>query len=258
MKKSVLVVLLSMLLSTVVFAEKTKLIFNTQEFSPFNYSVNGKASGPVVDIINEVCLRNNFECTFNVLQWKKAQSSVKIGEADALFVVGKNKHREKWLNFSLPLIKTEYGFFVRNTNTLDYKKISDIQGYNIGVFGPSNTSLSLKNIDRKLKKEKLQTLKIRVLVDDVPVFKQLSEEKNGMKAAFSNKDVGNNIISQNKISNLRYAGKERELDYFIAFSKSTVSIDTVDRFNNTLSKMYKSNKLQGILSKYNLASAGLK
>lgn len=258
MKKSVFVVLLSMLLSTVVFAEKTKLIFNTQEFSPFNYSVNGKASGPVVDIITEVCLRNDFECTFKVTQWKRAQNIVKIGKADALFVVGKNKKREKWLNFSLPLIKTEYGFFVRKTNELEYKNISDIQGYNIGVFGPSNTSLSLKNIDKKLKKEKLKSLKIRVLMDDVPVFKQLSEEKNGMKAAFSNKDVGNNIISQNKISNLRYAGKERDLDYFIAFSKRTVSIDTVDRFNNTLSKMYKSNKLQGILSKYNLTSAGIK
>jgi len=258
MKKSIVIVALSLFLSTVVFAQNQKLIFNTQEFSPFNYSVNGKASGPVVDIIKEVCVINSFECIFKVHNWKRAQNIVKIGKADALFVVGKNKKRESWLHFTLPIITTEYGFFVLNSNDLQYKKISDIQGYNVGVFGPSNTSLSLKNIDKKLRSQKLKSLKIRVLEDDIPVFKQLSQAKKGIKAVFSNKDVGNSIIKQNDLQNLRYAGKQRELNYYIALSKRTVSKETVNKFNNTLSNMHKSNRLQEILDNYNLQSATLK
>lgn len=257
MKKMLVSILLGLSLGTVVFAQKTELVFNTQEFSPFNYSLNGKAAGPAVDIINEICRQINLTCTYNVLPWDKAQKMVKKGNADGLFVVGKNKQREKWLNFSLPIMKTEYGFFVLNSNPLEYKNISDMQGYHIGVFGPSNTSLSLKAIDKQLRNKKLKSLVIRVLTDDVPVFKQLNQEDK-LEAVYSNKDVGNAIIKENKLSNLKYAGKHKELDYHIAFSKKTVPSETVMKFNEALMNMYKTNRLKEILNQYNLEQAVIK
>jgi len=140
---------------------------------------------------------------------------------------------------------------------LDYQRVTDMQGYHVGVFGPSNTSLSLKAIDKKLRNKRLKSMAITVLSDDVPVFKQLSQG-NKLQAVYSNKDVGNGIIKDNKLSNLKYVGKHKELDYHIAFSKKTVSSETVTKFNEALMNMYKANRLKEILTQYNLEQAVIK
>jgi len=237
------------------FSKTTTLFFNTQEFVPFNYSKNKEASGPVVEIIKEVCSQLDIKCKFKVLPWRRAQSEVKSGLADALFVVGKNKKREEWLHFSLPIITTEYGFFVLNTNSLNYLDIKDIQGYKVGVYGPSNTSNSLNKIGVKLIDNNLTPLDITISYDDVLSFKMLNKKNRDTQAVYSNKDVGNELIKQYNLKNIRYAGKQKSLDYFIAFSKTTVSKEIVDRFNDVLYEMHHNKKLQNILDKYSLDAA---
>ena len=255
MKRFVLVILSVILMGTTLFSKENRLYFNTQEFSPFNYSKDKKAAGPVVDIIKVVCSQIKIECEFKVLPWRRAQKDVKEGLSDALFVVGKNRERERWLHFSLPIIITEYGFFVLKSNNLKYKELKDIQGYTIGVYGPSNTSNSLTKIGNELIKNNLLPLNIRISYDDVLSFKMLNKKNRGIQAVYSNKDVGNELIKKYHLDNIRYAGKQKSLNYFIAFSKTTVSKEVVEKFNNVLYEMYFNNKLQTILDKYSLEAA---
>ena len=255
MKQFILVILLSLLLSTSAFSKNKKLYFNTQEFTPFNYTKNKKAAGPVVEIIKEVCANIDIECESKVLPWRRAQNEVKNGLADGLFVVGKNAKREEWLYFSFPIINTEYGFFVLDSNKLVYKDMNDIQGYNVGVYGPSNTSNSLKKIGANLIEKNLSPINIRISYDDVLSFKMLNKKDRDIQAVYSNKDVGNELIRQYNLKNIRYAGKQKSLNYFIAFSKKTVSEKIVNKFNNALQEMYHNKKLQKILDKYSLETA---
>lgn len=257
MKQIVTVILLGLFFNTVLFAQSKTLVFNTQEFAPFNYKKNGKAAGPVVEIINEVCQQIQLKCAFKVLPWRRAQKEVEVGLSDALFVVGKNKKREEWLHFSLPIIKTEYGFFVLKLNKLTYKDISDIQGYQIGVFGPSNTSNSLNKIGIKLIKEGFSAIDITMSYDDVLSFKMLNKKNRGLQAVYSNKDVGNKIIKKHGLKNLKYLGKHKELNYYIAFSKKTVPVEIVEKFNKKLRQMHYSKKLERILEKYSLSGANI-
>jgi len=240
------------------FAKDTELIFNTQEFSPFNYSSSGKAAGPVLEVINAVCAKLKISCIHKVMPWRRAQKEVRDGDADGLFVVGKNKSRESWLYFSLPIITTEYGFFVLKSNTKTFKTLDDIQGYKVGVFGPSNTSNSLLKISEKLEDDNKTPLDIRTLYDDTLVFKQLNSETRGLQAVYSNKDVGNDLIKKLNLKNLKYMGKQKELNYYISFSKKTVSKEMVDKFNQVLRNMHLNNELKYILEKYSLQSANLK
>src|SRR5688500_10945876 len=103
------------------FASGAELKFNTQNFEPFNYEVGGVVSGPAADIIRKVCAAMKIGCTLNLLPWRRAQEEVKNGTAHGMFVIGWNEERAKWLHFSLPLMNTEYGFFVRNDNLLKFK-----------------------------------------------------------------------------------------------------------------------------------------
>ncbi len=54
-----------------------ELKFNTQDFAPFNYEIDGVVSGPATDIIRRVCQEMDITCTFKLLPWKRAQDEVR-------------------------------------------------------------------------------------------------------------------------------------------------------------------------------------
>ena len=57
--------------STNIFSADLK--FNTQDFAPFSYAIDGIVSGPVVEIIAETCKEIEINCTYNLMMWKTAQ-----------------------------------------------------------------------------------------------------------------------------------------------------------------------------------------
>jgi len=258
MKQIFLLSIFVLLLHLNTYANKLVLGFNTDEFAPFTYYEDGKAAGPVVDIVNYTCKKLDINCVHEVLPWRRAVQEIKDGKADGLYVVGKNKSRESWLHFSHPIITTQYGFFVLKSNNKVYKSIKDIEGYKVGVFGPSNTNSSLDKINEQLKSENNQPLDIRVLDEDLHVFLQLNSQNRGLQAVYSNIDVGFYFIRKYKLENIKYMGKNKELDYYISFSKKTVSEDLVKKFNGVIKNMHQNKELQKILDRYFLKSAYLK
>jgi polar amino acid transport system substrate-binding protein len=234
--------------SNSVFSADLK--FNTQDFAPFSYAIDGVVSGPVVEIIAETCKEIEINCTYNLMMWTTAQRLVAIGDANGLFIVGRNKKREEWLYFSPPILDTEYGFFVSDSNPLEFKNIQDIKGYSVGVFGPSNTATSLQKI-----KDEIGDLSIQMRDDDETGFKLLSA--NRLDAVYSNRDVGFALISKLGLKNIRYAGKHRELKYYIAFSKEFTEKALVDRFNNKYLDLARRGVVQDILDKYHMKMADL-
>ncbi len=239
--------LLMLFMTTIVNANAAQLKFNTQEFAPFNYTIDGKVSGPVVEIINTACNEANIQCPIRSLPWRRAQKMVKQGKAHALFVIGRNKAREKWLHFSCPIMETEYGFFVKKDNSLKYSSPKDIEGYTIGVYGPSNTSHSLTQLVKKSK-----NTKIEITPDDESGFRKTSFKH--IDAVFSNRDVGHALIAKIGIKNLRYAGAHKKLKYYIGFSKKNTDQETLNRFNAAYRKLHKRGTTREILSRYQMKS----
>jgi len=225
------------------------LVFNTKDFPPFSYKIEEEISGPAVEIIEAVCQKIQIDCSFGLLPWKRAQRQVKEGKANAMFVIGWNKKREEWLYFTKPIIKTEYGFFVRDDNPLKFRDVSNVKGYIVGVYGPSNTSNSLENIKAKVGGD----LTIDMRPDDESGFKKLSYGR--VDAVFSNKAVGSALIKKLNLKNIRYAGKHIDLDYFIGFSKEFNEKAIVDRFNQGFMELYKAGEIKKILDMYYLEPA---
>ncbi|GIX48213.1 MAG: hypothetical protein KatS3mg131_2424 [Candidatus Tectimicrobiota bacterium] len=69
---------------------------------------------------------------------------------------------------------------------------------------------------------------------------------------FSNRDVGNALIAKLKLTNIRYAGSQQRLKYYIGFSKKHTDKKLVDRFNQALLALYRRGKAQEILKAYNM------
>jgi polar amino acid transport system substrate-binding protein len=226
------------------------LKFNTQNFEPFNYEVNGVVSGPTADIIRRVCGEMKITCAFNLLPWRRAQDEVAQGIAHGLFTIGWNEERAKTLHFSPALMNTEYGFFVRNENPLKFRQVSDVKGYTVGVFGPSNTSFFLDKI-----KAEIKDLTIDMTPEDETAFKKLSLGR--VDAVYSNRDVGYFLMGKLDIKNIRYAGFHTGLKYYVGFSQKFTDKKLVDQFNSTFRNLHKRGVIQEILAKYKMSSAPL-
>jgi len=189
-------------------------------------------------------------CTFELLPWKRATIQAEEGNANALFLVGWSEERAQWLNFSHPLIETEYGFFVHKDNSLVYSDPGNLKGYHVGVYGPSKTSTSLEKLSQKT-----PDLTIDMTPDDESAFKKLSGGR--VNAVYSNKDVGLAMIIKLKLDNIRYAGKDKPLKYYIGFVKKSTDVKLVERFNNAYKKLLYQNVISEILKKHSLTLAKL-
>jgi len=244
-------IIFSLSVSNTILSEELK--FHTQDFSPFNYAIDGKVSGPAADIISLVCSRIMVDCSSRLLPWRRAQRGVKDGDAHGLFVIGWNKKRAEWLHYSPPIMKTEYGFFVRDDNNLNYSQSKDVAGLKVGVFGPSNTSSSLEKIKSQMIENGVNPISIDLRPDDESGFKKLGSGR--VNAVYSNRDVGYSLLRKLNIKNVRYAGAHKQLKYYIGFAKAHTDKTLVDKFNAELNILYQQGKLQEILSSYQMESA---
>jgi polar amino acid transport system substrate-binding protein len=147
-------------------------------------------------------------------------------------------------------LNSEYGFFVKNDNPLKFRQVSDVKGYIVGVYGPSNTATSLEKI-----KSEIKDLTIDTTPDDPAAFKKLSLGR--VDAVYSNRDVGYDLISKLGLKNLRYAGVHTALKYYIGFSQKFTDKKLVDQFNQTFRNLHKRGIIQEILAKYKIDAAQL-
>ena len=168
-----------------------------------------------------------------------------------MFIIGWNEKRAKWVHFTPPIMNTEYGIFVKNDNPLKFNKLSDIKGYRIGVFGPSNTSNSLEKIRAKMGKDGLKAISIDMRPDDESGFKKLALGR--IDAVFSNRDVGHALIAKLGLKDrIRYSGAQRKLKYFIGFSMAHNDKNVLQAFDAAYRKLHKSGEVKIILDRYSM------
>ncbi len=221
------------------------LVFNTQDFRPFTYQVNGKVGGPATEIVRLACQTAKIECQFNLMEWPSAIREAKAGKAHGLFVVGWNEERNHWLYYSLPIIRGEYGFFTNTSSPDEPKTLTEYQNHNVGVYGPSNLANSLQKIQKAM-----PSMQISMYEDDRIAFQQLSEGK--LDSVYSNRDVGFAMIRELGISNLRYSMYQKQLNYYIGFIKEHTPRKLVNRFNHALKLIFRNGQAQEILSHHQL------
>jgi polar amino acid transport system substrate-binding protein len=238
-------------------ARAQELKFTTQDFPPFSYSIDGVVSGPAVDIIERVCADMDATCSFQLLPWSRAQQQVRDGEANGMFVIGWNETRAEWVHFTPPIMNTEYGIFVNASNPLKFADLSDIAGYKVGVYGPSNTSNSLEKIQAEMAEAGHEAITIDMRPDDESGFKKLA--LNRIDAVFSNRDVGYALIAKLGLKRkIRYSGAVRKLKYYIGFSMAYNDKEVLEAFDEAYRKLHRSGEVKKILDKHSMEVAELK
>ena len=231
-----------------------KLRFVTLEFAPFIFGKDQKVAGPGKDLIAEVCKNAVIDCTYDIYPWRRAQALMKSGKADGMMVIGLNPDREKWLRFSPPMFRTEYGFFVRSQNSLAFTSVDQVAGYRVGVFAPSNTARTLTGIKTSMQKKGIVPVEIDKRPDDAAGFRKLAAGR--LDAVFSNRDRGRDIIRiEGLTDNVRYAGHFKALLYYAGITKAYPNQAAVDRFFASWKSLFNGGDAQKIITAAGLEPA---
>jgi ABC-type amino acid transport substrate-binding protein len=86
--------------------------------------------------------------------------------------------------------------------------------------------------------------------DDESAFRKASA--GGVRAVFSNRDVGCDAIKKLGITNLRYTGRQQSLRYYVAFSQKCADKKLVDQFDETFRALHKQGVIREILGRYRM------
>jgi len=221
------------------------------EWAPFTFtdSQNNK-TGLDSDLIKEIMRKMGCDLEYIALPWNRALSSIENGKVDMLYGASKKPEREKYALFSAPYRNDIAALFVRKGESGRYpiKKVSDLVGsdFRLGINQGLNYG---KEFDELMKN---------------PQFKKniqaITSWNNPQKLAMGRIDgyLGEPISTVENIKELNLIGKiERHpMDsIFIGtihmmFSKKTTSPETVNNFNDALTKIKNDGTYKDILMKY--------
>ncbi|MDG9666160.1 transporter substrate-binding domain-containing protein [Hahella sp. CR1] len=233
-------------LSLAGYARSEQLIFNSAEFSPFVYEENGKMGGPVTDVILLTCKKINVECSIKQESFSKSEEQVKAGVVNGVYLVSWSESRAEWMYYTLPVLRTSWGFFVPATDKKDYLTLSSFSGQRVGVFGPSSSSKTLDRINPVV------NMDIQLSKDDLGNLKKLIQGQ--LDSVYINRDVGLDLMRQSGLADkVRFAWTHTERNYHIGFSKKT-GRKLVNQFNKALRKTYESGEARDILAQRGLES----
>jgi len=234
-----------------VNAQTTTLIFASQDFPPFNVEINGKASGPFVDIVNVVCRRIQINCIVETLPWRRGIAEVEEGRLNGAFPLIRFPEREQFFYLLGPIANAVYAVYAGAGDTLQYHDAKDLLGYTIAAYGPSGTSLMLEQVTSGMPSVKRETE-----ISNLTVLKKLSVGRYGSKGlGFLNRDVAQYLIAQEHIENVHLAGAVKVQEYYIGLSRKSVSPEVEARFSAALAALTQSGELVSILKKYGLEVA---
>ena len=252
--RALILIVICWIVTPIVADAEGKLTFSTHSFPPFSNVQNEKAAGPFVDIIDAVCKEIDFDCEYHNMPNRRSKQTLKDGTVNGNFPLGWNKERDQWLWFTIPLMKTEYGFFSKADSGLEYTNQKDIQGMTVGVFGPSNSSHSLKKIQQQMEGQALKPIQIEMHPNaDGTGLKKVALGR--IQLYYVNRDVGFSRIKQFNISGVRYAGKQKELYYFAGWAKEHNDKAVIDKFNRAAIKLSNGGVIAKLLEKYDIDPA---
>lgn len=206
--------------------------FVTEHFPPYTRASEGRAGGPMVDVLLAACARLDWHCEIEVLPWRRALSLAETGQVDGIFTVVDTPERRQAFRLSVPVLEGRYTLFARSGQAFAYKDAGSLKGRQIGVYGPSGSSIALNEL--------LQGVKASVQLegDNTTVLRKLAAGRYGEQGlALVNEAVALWLLREEGIAGLQSAGTVKRFSYHFGLVRQRVSEAEQRQFNEVLSGM---------------------
>ena len=224
------------------------LHFATEDFAPFNWGSESKAEGPMVEVVQAVCIAARFDCKIEVLPWRRALALAEEGRIDGLFAMLKTPERDKKFLFTHPVVRTSLDFFVPLTSNWVYRTPEDLNDMTLVVYGASGSASKLTEMLAQNPKARMETE-----INHLIAFRKLGSGRYGPNAAvFANRDGASAVLRKEGMQDFKLAGRVMTIDFAIGMSRKKVEPALFVRFNATLAQLQQSGQVRAIMQKYQL------
>ena len=232
-------------------AQTAERRFVTEHFPPYTYAENGRAAGPMVDLLEAACAELGWRCRVEVLPWRRALAEAQRGAADGIFTVVDTPERRVYFHVSVPVIDARYTLFGRAGDDFHYQGDRlQLQGRTIAAYGPSATVLALDELVEGL------ALKTEIESDNVTVLRKLAAGRYGPRGlALVNENVALQLIRDQGIGGLQAAGSIKSFAYAFGLSRERVGAADAAAFNKTLVQLCRSGRSAALIRPYALPAS---
>lgn len=227
------------------------MLFVVQVFPPFVMEARSESEGAFPDIVRAVCAAMKTDCRVEIYPWRRALRMAEEGDAHGILVIQKLPEREQKFFMSPPIVHSSYVVVARQDMRLAYVSPRDLDGFTIGVYGPSATSQAAEGLARAM-----PSVKIVMETDNATVLRKLVAMRYGEKAAgVMNADVARYLMRSEDIGGLAVSGEIRKIEYFIGLSRMKFDAARAARFMATLGELERNGTVKAIIDKYQLHPA---
>lgn len=231
-------------------AKTPPLKFATEPYPPFQYEEAGKPAGPLIEILQAVCSAAEFECTAQIMPMRRTLTTAGSGLLDGISIALRTPEREKSFYLSDDVVRTSLTLFTRENSGFSFHDAQDLNNISIGVYGPSGTSITLGELIKGT------TAQMEVELDNLTALRKLAAGRYGARGAvFINRDVAYVLMKENNIKGIVAAGDAKTIDYAFGLSRTAVSAEQAELFNEKLRMLKRNGTVKKILQKYGLTPA---
>ena len=186
-------------------------VHNELNWPPFNYNINGKATGYSIDYMNLLASKVGLNVEYiSGPNWNDFLDLIKDNKLDVMLNIAKTEEREKYLNFTTPYLKAVDSVFVRKeVNNL--KSLEDFKGKTLAVIDGF--------YEEELFRKYYPEIKLLLVKDSLEGLKKLAfKESDGFIDSFA---VANYFIENNFIINLKPAFEIKDQRFNLSMGLAT-------------------------------------
>ena len=225
-----ILIMIPFLLQAGAYAKDIKVV--AQDFMPLaGPGLDGKPAGAYKELMDAICKKLTWNCTYEIVPIKRALKMIEDGEAHVMLAAAPTPDREAYMRMSHPVSLSGYTFFVETGKAAKFQKADDFMGKQVGVHAPSGTATSLHKADDALGK------KITIVEENLSLtpIKKLSAGRYGADgAAFYSRPVGIYNAKQEKVAVEPVSFDVEKAKHICGLSKKAVDEETFKQFNQAL------------------------
>lgn len=135
MKKIIVFTLIVIISQCPSFSLAQKVVVLTEEWAPFNYTVDGKVVGMSTDLVVAALNKAGLEYELNVYPWKRAYKSALETTNTLLYTTSRTEKREKLFKWVGPLYQRQIILYkLKSRKDIVVSDIESLKDYKLGIL----------------------------------------------------------------------------------------------------------------------------
>ncbi|HEY8877633.1 MAG TPA: transporter substrate-binding domain-containing protein [Roseateles sp.] len=227
--------------------------FVSEPLPPYSYETDGRAAGPMVDVLQAACARLEWRCSVEILPWRRALRMAQAGEVEGMFsIVTPPMTARPRFHVSPPVVEGRYVLWARGGEAWRYEgDARGLAGRAIGVYGPSGALDALKVLI-----DGVAGAHAEVETDNRAVLRKLAAGRYGDNGlALINEGAAWHLIREEGMAGLQTVGVVRTFGYAFGLNNQRVDAATAAVFGKALQELCRSGRTAELLKPYGLQAS---